>query len=135
MTLPESSAAIVIRGGSTNHDPDVLLEQLIRLRDAGLPMCVSVFAEDRHPEDSLDQALEGLCRRAGARWGKISVSSVGRLRDAGFELADERNECEAENHFNVYFPSDVTRSHALRFISAFDKPMPNPWPAAERKAR
>jgi hypothetical protein len=133
MTLP-SDVAVVIRGGAS-RDPSLMLEGLRSLIERGEPPRVSVFAESYDPAQPWSEAVTSVCYAARAPWGQVQVSTLRRLREAGFDLVDERTEIEAECHFHVYFTEPVTIRETTLFIECFDEPVPNPVPREERKRR
>ncbi len=95
-------------------------------------MRLSVFAADPVPNHGEQEDLIGLCRSAQAPWTKVQVTTVQTLADAGYVLVDERDESEADCHFHVYFPRNVSESDAQRFIDCFSQPIANPVPKLER---
>jgi hypothetical protein len=133
MTLP-SNVAVVIRGGA-GRDPSRMLEGLRSLIERGEPPRVSVFAQSYDPAQPLSETVRSLCYAARAPWGQVQVSTLQRIRDAGFDLVDERTEIEAACHYHVYFSNTVTIRETRLFIDCFDDPVPNPIPREERKRR
>lgn len=114
------------------RDPQYLLDGLMKLHAAGQPMRVSVFAMSPDDGSAHEDVLLDVCRAAHAKWGKVQVSTVERLEQAGFALLDERADDERDCHFHVAFSPSVTLEDAERFIRCFGEPVENPVPRAER---
>jgi hypothetical protein len=133
VTLP-GDVAVVIRGG-IGRDAESLHEGLQSMIAKGIPARVSVFALPYDPSRPFDEAVVNVCRAAHAPWGQVQVSTVERLRSAGFELADERAQDEEDCHFHVSFRPTVELWEAEAFIQSFDQPIPNPVSKDERRRK
>ena len=111
---PPDDTVVVVRGGEMNSD-------YVR-RAAGQSFDelgvygVSVFL-------ALDKDVVDLCSSepALARYGKVRLSTAGRLRPAGFALLPTL----ARPHYDVVLP-DLAEATLARLERAFDAPVPNP---------
>lgn len=64
-----------------------------------------------------------IARCAQLPHSRIRVSSVGRIREAGFDVESDRAE---DCHANVIFPMEPADGDLLRLTAAFDAPVTNP---------
>jgi hypothetical protein len=111
---PPDDTVVVVRGGEMNSE-------FVR-RSAGQSFdelgihALSVFL-------ALDDDVVGLCSSepALARYGKVRLSTAGRLRAAGFALLPTL----ARPHYDVVLP-DLTEATLDRLERAFDTPVSNP---------
>ncbi len=113
---PPDDAAVVVRGGEHGLDDDVLRRTAERtFEDYGFHG-VSVFV-------ALDGAVARLCAQVDEvrRYGQVRLSTVGRLRQAGFTLLSTGR----TPHFDIALPdlADTTLGH-LRAASG--PPTANP---------
>lgn len=122
----------VARGG-ISRDPTSLLQQLQDNIDDGDGPVLSVFIVEPNAERSAEQALVQACHDGPVMHGQVQVSSLGRLRSAGFLVVQEGNEGESYCHHHVYFEEPVTYSRAREWIECFDLPIPNPDPDRRRR--
>lgn len=75
-------------------------------------------------EAVLEGTVEETCRtspRIGGRYGKVRISTAGRLRAAGFVLLATFD----RPHFDIAVP-DVSDTTLARLGGCFDPPIPNP---------
>ncbi len=85
--------------------------------------CLSVDA-------AIDIPMSELCRtspRIGSRYGKVRLSTFGRLRDAGFAVLPTFD----RPHFDIVL-ADVSDVTIARVTRCFDDPIPNPGREARR---
>lgn len=115
----------MVRGG-IQRDAAIILEGLSLVVSVGKPAVLSVFAMAPSSGQGRDACTLAVCREAGLKNGQVQVSSAGRLRAAGFELADERSENESWCHYHVYFQAPVQQSTVRSWVDCFDDPIPNP---------
>jgi hypothetical protein len=104
----EMKSAAVVRSATDNHD------------EFGI-YAISVFLTLDLPVERLCQVEDGL-----ARYGKVRLSTAGRLRSLGFALLPTL----ARPHFDVVLP-DVEEPTLDRLELAFDQPIPNPGRARQ----
>jgi hypothetical protein len=111
---PPNDALVVIRGGEMNSDY-VLRTATRSFEEFGI-WTVSVFVAE-------SGTVEAVCRsvRALSRYGKVRLSSVGRVRAQGFALIPTLH----HPHFDVVL-ADVEPSTLDRLELAFDLAIPNP---------
>lgn len=127
-----SDESPVARGG-TNREPMSLLQQIEdNIADGDGPV-LSVFIVEPEQERSLEQALIKACHDGPVMHGQVQVSSLARVRRAGFLVVQEANEGEADCHHHVYFEEPVTYSRVKEWIECFDLPIPNPDPERRRR--
>lgn len=112
--LPPDDAVVVVRGGEMNSD-FVRRTATRSFEEVGV-FTVSVFL-------ALTESVEDLCRGVEdlERYGKVRMSTVGRLRALGFALLPTL----ASPHFDVLLP-DLEASTLDRLELGFDSPVPNP---------
>lgn len=113
---PPDDAGVVVRGGEHGFHEDVLRRTAQRtFEDYGF-YGVSVFV-------ALDGAVERLCVEVDEvrRYGQIRLSTVGRLRRAGFTLLSTGR----TPHFDIALP-DASGPMLRQLRVAFDPPTPNP---------
>lgn len=113
----------VVRGGSS-RSATALTGAVQRALELGGRPVLSVFIIDN--EDDFESAVLRACVEGPIVHGKVQVSTVGDLIDAGFQIADERDDDESECHFHVYFPTPVTDLASEAWLSCFGEPVPNP---------
>ena len=111
--VPED-AVVVVRGGQMNSD--LVRRTATDAHDEFGLYAVSVFLV-------LDSSVEELCRDLPElqRYGKVRLSTVGRLRSLGFALLPTFD----RPHFDVVLP-DLTDSTLDRLELGFDRPIANP---------
>jgi hypothetical protein len=109
-----ADAVVVVRGGEMNGD-HVRRTATDAYDEYGL-YTVSVFLV-------LDSSVEALCRDLPEvqRYGKVRLSTVGRLRSLGFALIPTFD----RPHFDVVLP-DITDTTPDRLELGFDQPIANP---------
>lgn len=102
------------------------------------PALIAVTAQDAFEdygaftvsvEAVIDSTVDETCRtspRIGERYGKIRVSTFGRLRSAGFAVIGTFG----HPHFDVLLP-DTTERTIARLVACFDDPIPNPARAGQ----
>ena len=111
---PPDGAVVVVRGGQMQSD------------------YVRRTANDAHDELGLyalsvflvlDDPIEVLCAREPflSRYGKVRLSTVGRLRAEGFPVIPTLD----RPHYDVVL-SDLSDRSLARLESCFDPPVPNP---------
>lgn len=112
--LPPDDVVVVVRGGEMNSD--FVRRTATRSYEEVGVFTVSVFLS---PED----AVEELCRSVEdlERYGKVRLSTVGRLRFLGFALLPTLD----APHFDVLLP-DLETGTLDRLELGFDPPVPNP---------
>ena len=111
---PPDDVVVVVRGGEMNS-AFVRRSAQDTHDEVGL-YAISVFL-------AVDESYEDLCRAEGglARYGKVRLSTAGRLRALGFALLPTL----ARPHFDVLLP-DLADATLDRLELAFDQPIPNP---------
>ena len=111
--LPQDDTVVVVRGGEMNSDA-VRKSAALTFEEFGV-WTMSVFVA----EDSVVL----VCQTVGdlERYGKIRLSTVGRLRAFGFPLIPTLE----YPHFDVVLP-DIETSTLQRLELAFDQAIPNP---------
>jgi hypothetical protein len=107
-------AVVVVRGGEMNSD-HVRRSATDAYDEFGL-YAVSVFLAQ-------DASVSELCRDLAElqRYGKVRLSTVGRLRSLGFALIPTFD----RPHFDVVLP-DLTDATLDRLELGFDRPIANP---------
>jgi len=107
-------AVVVVRGGEMNSD-HVRRSATDAYDEFGL-YAVSVFLVQ-------DASVEAVCRDLPElqRYGKVRLSTVGRLRSLGFALIPTFD----RPHFDVVLP-DLTDGTLDRLELGFDRPIANP---------
>ncbi len=111
---PPEDAVAVVRGGAM-HSTFVVRTASDAHDEFGI-FSISVFL-------AMDESVETLCRREPylARYGHIRLSTVDRLRAAGFALLPTL----ARPHYDVVLP-DLTDATLSRLETCFDPAVPNP---------
>jgi hypothetical protein len=112
--LPPDDTVVVVRGGEMNSE-FVRRTATRSFEEFGI-WAVSVFVAD-------GVAVVDVCRSVPdlERYGKIRLSTVGRLRALGFALIPTLD----YPHFDVVLP-DVELATLERLELGFDSPVPNP---------
>jgi hypothetical protein len=112
--LPPDDAVVVVRGGQMSS-AYVRRTASDAFDEIGI-FTVSVFL-------ALDQGVDQLCEAEPmlARYRQVRLSTVGRLRSAGFALLPTL----ARPHYDVVLP-DLADDTLLRLDSVFDGPIPRP---------
>lgn len=77
------------------------------------------------PEDLL-AAVGRICREGYVKNGRVRLSTVGALVDAGFRVELDVTDGQPNSHHNVVFPDPPDLGQAKLFIQCFDAPIPNP---------
>ena len=117
---PPEDTIVVVRGGLMSSG---YLREALRVsyRDSQI-YAVSVFL-------ALDQPWEELCGVEPylVRYRQVRLSSVGRLRSAGFTLLATLQ----RPHYDIVLPDPTART-LERLDGAFDDPQPNPSRAPGR---
>lgn len=112
---PPDDAVVVVRAGVMA--PDRVVDTATdAFEDFGV-YTVSV-------EAAIDISVDELCRsspRIADRYGKVRLSSFGRLRAAGFAVLPTFT----HPHFDVVLP-DLSEVTVARLERCFDEPIPNP---------
>jgi hypothetical protein len=113
--LPPGDVVVVVRGGEMNSD--FVRRTATRSYEEVGVFTVSVFlALDDDAVDELCRSVEDL-----ERYGKVRLSTVGRLRSLGFALLPTLD----APHFDVLLP-DLESGTLNRLELGFDPPVPNP---------
>lgn len=111
---PPDDTVVIVRGGEmvSNHIRRTATRSFEEFGFYG----VSVFA-------ALDTDVDELCGREPelGRYGKVRLSTVGRLRRERFAVIPTLD----RPHFDIVLP-DITADTLERLESAFDAPIPNP---------
>ncbi len=111
---PPDDVVVVVRGGEMNSD---YVREAARdsFLESGL-YGISVFL-------AIDAPVEELCVMEPyiARYGKVRLTTVGRLREAGFALLPTLD----RPHYDVVLP-DTSDTTLDRLEASFDRPIPNP---------
>ena len=89
-------------------------------------LCVAIGPPASSDYQSREDAVSEICQIANLPYGHIQLSTVARLREAGFTLELDTGEGQADNHHSVYFVEPVDVEQVERFIQCFDLPVPNP---------
>lgn len=112
--LPPDDTVVVVRGGAMNSE-FVRRTATRSFEEFGI-WAVSVFVAE-------GVAVVDVCRAVPdlERYGKIRLSTVGRLRVLGFALIPTLD----HPHFDVVLP-DVEPTTLERLELGFDPPVPNP---------
>lgn len=127
-TLPPD--AVVVRGGAC-RDPNTLIGSVqYALERSGKPV-LSVYIVSLDPDEGEDASVLTACVDGPVVHNQVQVSSVEKLLDAGFTIADERAPDESYCHYHVYFSEPVQESEAVAWMTVFEAPIPNP--AKKRK--
>lgn len=118
---PPEDAVMIVRAGVMA--PDALRRTATdSFEDFGVYL-VSV-------EAVLETTVEETCRkspRIGDRYGKVRLSTAGRLRAAGFVLLATFD----RPHYDIALP-DLSDAILMRLDGCFDAPIPNPGKTASR---
>jgi hypothetical protein len=111
---PPDDAIVVVRGGAMQSE--FVVRTASDAHDEYGMFSVSVFL-------ALDMTVEDLCAHEPhlARYGQVRLSTVGRLRAAGFALLPTL----AHPHYDVILP-DIERQTLHRLETCFAEPIPNP---------
>lgn len=111
---PPADVLVVVRGGEMRSD--YVRRTAADARDEFGIYAVSVFL-------ALDEPVRDLCAREPflARYGKIRLSTVGRLRVEGFALLPTLS----RPHYDVILP-DLADGTLVRFDGCFGEPEVNP---------
>ncbi len=90
------------------------------------------FADERVWELSVyslaGRSVESIARQARLPNGQIRVSTVARIRAAGYDVLDRRS----DGHCRLPLPAWPTDEDLERLASAFDPAIPNPAPVQRR---
>lgn len=113
---PPDDAVVVVRAGANGLSRDGIARTADRSSRAFGFLGVSVFL-------AVDHDVGELCRRQGElqRYGQVSLSTVGRVRGAGFPLLATGD----RPHFDIVLP-DLSVATLDRLAAVFDPPQPNP---------
>lgn len=111
---PPDDVVLVVRGGEM-HSTYVRETARDSFFESGF-YSISVFL-------ALDVPVEELCAMEPyvARYGKVRLTTVGRLRHAGFALLPTLD----RPHYDVVLP-DISDATLDRLEESFDPPIPNP---------
>lgn len=111
---PPDDVVVVVRGGEMNGDH--VRRTATDAHDEYGIYAVSVFL-------AVDVSVERLCRVRPElqRYGKVRLSTVGRLRSLGFALIPTLD----RPHFDIVLP-DLDGATLDRLEVGFDLPIPNP---------
>ena len=123
--------ALVVKGGIV-RDPQAVREKFEDAIADGYGPCHSVFVARSEGTDGGPMTLDEVCERSWIPNGKVQVTTVGKLRDAGFTFEHDPSDGQGELHHNVYLPEPVTESDICSFIDCFDEPVQNPHKARRR---
>jgi hypothetical protein len=126
------SDAFVIRGGLF-ADPDNILEALQDAFDDGDGAVLSVFLGVPAAGEERAAAVERTARSAGIRNGKIRLTTVRRLQDAGFTLVQDGSHGQPDCHYHVVFETPPDLGDAAAFEACFDEPVANPARVQKRE--
>lgn len=74
------------------------------------------------------ESVESIARQARLPNGRIRVSTVARIRAAGYDVLDRRS----DGHCRVPLPARPTDEDLERLAGAFDPAIPNPAPVQRR---
>lgn len=74
------------------------------------------------------ESVEGIARKARLPNGRIRVSTVARIRAAGYDVLDRRS----DGHCRLPLPGWPSDEDLERLVSAFDPAIPNPAPVQRR---
>jgi hypothetical protein len=111
--MPIGDDAFVIRGGEMKADGlQLAVEEDF---DESGTYSLSVFAHD-----GVD--VETVARKACQPHGVIRVSTVGRIREAGYDIAN----CDTRWHCDLIFPGQPSATDWEVLQSIFDPPIANP---------
>ncbi|RHW25456.1 hypothetical protein D0Z08_19715 [Nocardioides immobilis] len=100
--------------------------QLLDAIEDGYGPVLSVFLDDPRRDETVEQVILRVCRGAGILNGKIQISSVGTLVEAGFELVHDDSDGMHETHHDVVFPNTTDIQWCQAFVDSFSEPRPNP---------
>ena len=111
---PPEDVVVVVRGGEMNGDH--VRRTATDAHDEYGIYAVSVFL-------AVDVSVDRLCRERPElqRYGKVRLSTVGRLRSLGFALIPTLD----RPHFDIVLP-DLDGATLDRLEVGFDLPIPNP---------
>lgn len=112
---PPGDTVVIIRAGVMAHD-SIRRTATDSFEDFGVYL-VSV-------EAVLEGTVEATCRnspRFGHRYGKVRLSTAGRLRSAGFVLLATFD----RPHYDIALP-ELSDAVVARLDDCFDAPIPNP---------
>lgn len=111
---PPDDVVVVVRGGEMTSE--FVHRSATAAHDELGIYALSVFLV-------LDEPLAELCAREPflARYGKVRLSTVGELREAGFAIIPTL----ARPHYDIVLP-DLQPSTLGRLDACFDPPVPNP---------
>lgn len=113
---PPQDDVVVVRAGMNGLSPETVTRAAQRSVQSFGFLGISVWLV-------LDEPLEDLCAKLDEirRYGQIRVSTVGRLRTAGFPLLATGQ----RPHFDIVLP-DLAEVTLLRLETAFAEAQPNP---------
>jgi hypothetical protein len=117
--------AFVIRGGLFARAEDLLIA-VADSYDDGDGAVASVHVGWPYSGESFEDAVERIAQQGDIPNGQIRLSTVGRLRAAGFGIELDTSGDQPDCHHNVVFtaPPDIGQSRL--FVDCFDDPIPNP---------
>lgn len=91
--------------------------------ELGRPV-LSVYADEHQTGETSLQAARRIARDARISHGKIQFTTVAKLREVDFQLADERDADEADSHYHVYFTYPPEGTEISGWLSVFTEPVP-----------
>lgn len=103
----------VVRFNDMN--PTELKRAVLTAKAAVGSFALSVFSH-------ADVTWETIALRAGLGHAVVRVTTVGRLREAGYDVAN----CNANWHCQILLDGPVTDEDCARLSACFDDPVPNP---------
>lgn len=114
------------------HPDDVVVGDGVMATESLRANAEDTFLDKRVWELSVDslagQSVTGIALQARLPHGQIRVSTVARIRAAGYDVANRR----VDGHCRLPLPAWPSDEDLERLASAFDSPIRNPAPASRR---
>ena len=117
--------AIVVRGG-TKRDIAMLRDDIKDAMEQGYGPVLSTFADNTRDGESRQETIHRICASSDIPHGKIQVSTVQTLTDAGLPPTPHVEEDWPEMHCHVTFGIPISDRQIQGFVEAFDEPIANP---------
>jgi len=123
--MPLHSDALVIRAGKV-RDVETLTEKVNEAIEDGDGAVISVFCDVRRTDATDGMTLNELCAESEVVHSKVQVTTVGLLRDQGFEPILDVSNGQRFTHHHVVLAEPVQGSTLQTFINCFGEPVANP---------
>lgn len=131
--MPLHPDALVIRAGKV-RDVETLKPKVEDAIEDGYGAVISVFC-DVNRTDTEAMTLAELCVQSDVAHTKVQVTTVARLREAGFEPILDTSEGQRLTHHHVALAEPLQESALQAFIDCFDEPVANPTGGKRKRSK